>query len=73
VVYPNPASDILYVAAHRTGTFQLFGLQGHKVKSGEILDGDAAGINVATLPAGIYFLTITTEEGTYSQKVLIQH
>jgi hypothetical protein len=73
VVYPNPASDVLYVTAHQPGTYQLFGLQGHKVKSGEIAEGDAASINVATLPAGIYFLTITTEEGTSSQKVLIQH
>src|SRR5690606_1014326 len=70
-VYPNPVSDVLHLAASRSGTYHLFGLQGIMEKTGEVLGGDTTRIDVSSVPAGVYYLRITTEEGTSSQKIII--
>ncbi len=71
VVYPNPVSDVLHIAASGSGTYSLYGLHGRMTRSGKISGGDATYINVSSLPSGVYYLKIATKEGVSSQKIMI--
>lgn len=53
-VYPNPAKDILNVRSNGKATFVLTDQTGKKLLSKEI--ENSAVINIAHLPAGLYYL-----------------
>ena len=63
VVYPNPAENILNVAALNNfvnSSFQLFSVDGKLVKKKTVLSET---IDISTLEAGIYFIEVS--DGTY--------
>jgi hypothetical protein len=59
-VYPNPASDILNIASSNDGTTQvtITDMAGRTVQSTTLLAARRAQLDVSTLPAGIYVVTI---------------
>ena len=74
-VYPNPAKDVLNVYLEAAASFEaqltLSGLKGKTVLMKK--QNFAAGVqhielNVSDLPAGVYFLQITTKRGVVTQK-----
>ena len=69
-LYPNPASDMLYLESQiESGQVTIFDLTGRKVHQGEY----QTTIPVDQLTDGMYFLSITTNEGqVINQKFLIR-
>lgn len=60
-VYPNPASDIVYINAQ--GNITVYNLAGSIVKQ-----ATGNSVNVSDLPAGMYLLNITNEGQSHSMK-----
>jgi len=52
-LYPNPASNLIYVSATTNSPYIILNMQGQQVKSGSIQNGS---IDVQDLPNGVYFL-----------------
>ncbi len=72
-IYPNPASYILNVIldenVKNNYTIQICDIQGRSTNVYAIKEGNKAQLNVASLPAGIYILTLQTKEGNiYRQR-----
>ena len=52
-VYPNPASDVLYITADKPAhSIRVYNVYGQEVAQAT----DANSINVANLPAGVYIV-----------------
>lgn len=77
-VYPNPATDVLNVAFEAKNadyTVSLTDLSGRTMVSNTLTSLSGAqslALPVADLANGNYILTISSEEGTYTQKVVIK-
>jgi len=71
--YPNPAQNTLHVFSNRypIEQWQLRTVQGAIVKS-EKTNKRKLSLSVAELSAGIYFLTIQTELGNVTRKIVVQ-
>lgn len=66
-IYPNPASDILYVKSNsKIDGVEVFDVSGKNVKV--LFNSDQ--INVGSLPAGSYIMNITTKEGKITKKFI---
>jgi len=66
-LYPNPAKDRIYFSGKVTGGYMLYNSLGQKLQSGS-LDNISAGLDVSTLPSGVYHISI----GGKSYKLLKQ-
>ncbi|MFM7217427.1 MAG: serine hydrolase [Bacteroidota bacterium] len=69
IVFPSPINDFLQVNLpdHSKLRIQLLDLSGHLVK-----ESFETAFSVAELASGLYFMTITTEKGMYSSKIVKQ-
>ena len=70
-VYPNPVSDRLTINAKDLRQVSLTTLTGTKVYE-SIVHGDSMIINMEHLPQGLYLLSILTDNGTRTIKVVKQ-
>lgn len=72
-VYPNPTNDILFVKGLNTGVGNgiLLNALGQEV-SRPSLNNLASGYNVSHLPAGLYTLLITQNQGIESVEFIVQ-
>lgn len=68
-VYPNPASDNLFINGLKNATVKLFTLDGKLVTSLERFSGNV--IDLSELQGGLYVLHITTAEGNVLRKKII--
>lgn len=69
-VAPNPTSDILNIANNSNiaiNTIQLTDMNGRIVKE---VKGMTSQININELNSGVYFLKITTDQGTGTSKII---
>lgn len=67
-VYPNPTQGMVYINSE-AGTIksaEVYNVRGEKVS----VQLTAAGIDMSRLSAGVYYLILTTENGTYRHKVV---
>lgn len=64
-VYPNPAGDQLHVRADGLTLVEL-----HDVSGRRVLSTDRADIDLRTLPAGPYFVRLTTEGTTTVKRIV---
>jgi hypothetical protein len=74
LVYPNPATNILYIKLHSgnfSGSFSLFNSNGLLLKK-SYLTGDITSVPVNDLPKGFYFLHVKTDEFIESKKIIVQ-
>lgn len=70
VTYPNPATEMAYVTAEGTIlNYEVVDAMGRKVMAQENVNADILELNVSALAAGIYFVTITTDNGTATQRL----
>jgi uncharacterized repeat protein (TIGR01451 family) len=71
-VYPNPSSDKLFVETSTDikGKLFLSNLLGQVIDYQSFTQSGIAIFNMHNLPKGVYILTLTTEEGNVSRKVL---
>jgi hypothetical protein len=68
-VYPNPASGTLNVFGLKDATVKLFSASGDQVIELNNFSGNS--IDVSTLPAGIYVMNVTTNEGIVVRKKIV--
>ena len=68
-IYPNPASDIIYVDVDESFNALIYNYQGQVVKNVVVDNGQ---INVSDLANGIYFLEIRTANRVSVNKVLVK-
>ncbi|MDB9883008.1 T9SS type A sorting domain-containing protein [Bacteroidia bacterium] len=76
-VYPNPANEKLTIAASTNGvninTISLINIQGQTLNTQEVNSTVAnSSINVSNLPSGVYFVQVSTEQGTHTERVIIK-
>ncbi len=68
-VYPNPASDVVYIDTDASVDVKLYDMSGRAVLAAE----GVRLINIAALPQGTYFLQVyKTVSGRYHRQVLIR-
>lgn len=70
-VYPNPARDLLHIAAPGIKEVSIQTISG-KLVYNQMADKDNLQINTITYSKGIYIITIRTEQTTYTEKLIIQ-
>lgn len=70
-VYPNPASNQLYINGTDNGSFNLINIAGKEVMNGEVLKGENK-LDIANLPAGLYLLKITNGNAVATKRVVIK-
>jgi len=63
-VYPNPTNDILYFSLETA--YEITDLQGRTLQKS---DKAVKSVNINRLPAGVYFVTLTTETGRIVKKI----
>jgi hypothetical protein len=68
-IYPNPASDVIYVDVDETFNAVIYNYQGQMIKNVNVDNGQ---INVSELTSGIYFLEIRTGNNVSVNKVLVK-
>ena len=69
-IYPNPAHDYIRVETMCISSVQridLYGVTGQKV-----LSSTESEINVSTLPEGVYFVTVFTENQKFVERIIIE-
>jgi len=72
-VYPNPAVNVVTVDLGnvRSGDIQLIDMIG-RIRYERQIHSSQQVIEVSDLPAGTYLLRVSTEDGDYTQKVLVR-
>ena len=69
-VYPNPASEILYIQGTDVTEIHIYSILGKLEKS--IIRQNIQQVNVEDLTPGIYILKMTTQKGVLNSKIRIQ-
>jgi predicted alpha/beta superfamily hydrolase len=71
-VYPNPATDRVYVAwgDEKIAFYQLLDVQGRVVLNGEVQAGDS--ISIATVSPGMYQLRLSSGSRLYHSKLVVR-
>ncbi|MEE4115034.1 MAG: choice-of-anchor D domain-containing protein [Marinilabiliaceae bacterium] len=75
-IYPNPASELIYIKGINTeniGKVTLIGLQGNRVISRKDVAFTSGynEISIADTAEGVYILRIETKNGTYNRRLVI--
>lgn len=70
-VYPNPANDYLKIeTADKITNLKIVNIQGQVVLSKE--NQITNNINISKLNAGVYFITVKTENNIFTEKLLVK-
>ncbi|MFY0606450.1 MAG: T9SS type A sorting domain-containing protein [Cyclobacteriaceae bacterium] len=67
-IYPNPATDMIYVQGQNIQSLQLLDLGGRMIHSSA-----KESINVSKIKNGVYILRVSTELGLHTRKIVIRH
>jgi hypothetical protein len=70
VLYPNPATNKVYIKINGRSIIRLFDAKGSLVKTYQLLQADY--IDIQPLLAGIYILEITNQNGVYKTQLVKQ-
>lgn len=70
-VYPNPATDRVTVSAKDLLRADLLDLTGRTINSFSHSNADMVVLDLSAVPAGIYFLRISTTNGLSTQKLIV--
>jgi hypothetical protein len=70
-IYPNPASDYVYVDLSISGKLELLDMHGRLILSTEVLRGTKQ-LNVSNLEPGIYFIRISSGNTIITERLIIQ-
>ncbi|MBO6024981.1 MAG: T9SS type A sorting domain-containing protein [Bacteroidales bacterium] len=62
IIYPNPVSETLHIQCFELEEVQVFNALGQQVLSVQG-KGNELSIDMAALPAGVYFVAVTNEDG----------
>ncbi|MCX6280709.1 MAG: T9SS type A sorting domain-containing protein, partial [Bacteroidetes bacterium] len=71
-VYPNPVKDMMTI---ETGSgiqkVQIYNITGQLLIT-EQTNGKTVTVNTSSLKAGVYFLKVTTDSGSFDKKIVVQ-
>jgi hypothetical protein len=72
VIYPNPVNDYLQInqVQAKTGRYILYNNIGQKAKEGQLKNSASQSISTKDLQRGVYTLTIITDKGTETFKIV---
>lgn len=70
VIYPNPATDKFTIVSSEKAEMELYNALGQTMKSATV--NGVTSIDVSTLPAGVYNVSLKSASGTSIQKVIIK-
>ncbi len=70
-IYPNPASDYMVLISNGKGTMNIMDITGKVVYSSNVTMNTQF-TDISTLSKGIYFVTYTTSNKTFTQKLIVQ-
>ena len=76
IAYPNPANQIVKInyTIQKTAKINLYDITGNKVKEFNLsLNDKSIRIDIADLPQGTYFYTLTTAKTTKTKRLIIRH
>ncbi len=68
-VYPNPATDVITIAAENMEGYQIFDILGKQLAN-ETVSTSQTTVNVAALHSGVYFLRIKTSSTWITKKIV---
>lgn len=71
-VYPNPASSLLYISSEMNGHVSITDVFG-RVCVSAVKTSEQAELSTDALRTGTYFLIFKTAQGTYTEKVIVNH
>lgn len=71
-IYPNPATETLFVSTDGPSEISLFALNGTPVKQETTGETGFMSINVSELPAGLYFIKIRNHDTLLVKKIIIR-
>lgn len=69
-IYPNPASNRIYIESDENAELQLFNLNGQLIESKKIIKNSF--LSIADLPNGVYIVKKTSKKGQIHSKLLIK-
>lgn len=76
VVFPNPAKNMVTInwntLTNEVAAINITDLSGKVVMSTEVSMNNNSKVDVSNLNTGFYFMTVATENGTNTQKLIIQ-
>lgn len=70
-VYPNPATDVVYLQSENSGSFVLIDLTGKVIQKAPFIKGTNK-ITVGQIPEGLYFLRIFSDKENRTLKLVIK-
>ncbi len=68
-IYPNPTSSNLNVSSTTEATYELITINGQVIQKGNLVNGKNA-VDMSSLTKGLYFLSVKTDAGTATKKVM---
>ena len=78
-VYPNPAEDVVNIAvkelvntSYNVTITDITGKVLFNNRLNNMLNNNAASINVSEFNKGMYFIMLTNEQGTSTQKLIVR-
>ena len=71
-VYPNPATEMLYVESKDMRHLRIFNVMGQCLGD-EAVNSDNVQLNLSDLASGLYLLQVTTKNGVQSCRFVVSH
>ena len=68
-IFPNPTSGILNITVNEKADYTLLNMRSQTLKKG-ILPTGKSEIDISSLARGIYLLSIKTDKGSFTEKVI---
>lgn len=68
-IYPNPMNDFITIRMNnaKDSTYRIFNQIGKEVRTGEVSKNK---IDINNLPSGLYFISVSSNEGTLTKKLI---
>jgi uncharacterized repeat protein (TIGR01451 family) len=74
-LYPQPANEMFYISGVNTQDITNIRIMDGNGKIVQVMNGNkiSEGISVSELASGMYFVSVSTKEITYQQKLIVYH
>lgn len=71
-VYPNPATNVIFIDAEESAQVDLTSINGQHVKSYHVQEGVQQSLDINGISPGLYVLTFRGASGKYTKKCIIK-
>lgn len=69
-IYPNPVKDVLNIQSELYADYIVFTINGKQVLNGNLIEGNNV-LNVGSFSKGLYFIKITSDNKSFTKKIII--